>query len=134
MSDEEKPLQRITELTICGEKYELAANGQGYLVAKTGKDAYGNPVPARINIQDWIKRVEIHEAGCFAGANEALEFNGEERRNSCTCKPTSIGEHIGPSIFDVQAKIQSLIDHLVAAHRQLQTSRDARLGVGKQEE
>lgn len=97
MSDEEKPLQRITELTICGEKYELAANGKGYLVQRIEKDAYGNPIPTTVNISEWLQ-------------------SGE------------------PITYGSSMKVQSLLDHLVTAYRQLQTSRDARLGVGKETE
>jgi hypothetical protein len=101
MSDEEKPLQRITELTICGERYELAANGQGYLVQRTEKDAYGNPIASKVDLETWAK--------------VGIEW-----------------DDYGNDLSKLQEKIQSLLDHLVAAHRQLQTSRDARLGVGKE--
>lgn len=130
--EKEKPLQRITELMICGERYELAANGKGHLVGKTGKDAYGNPIPQVVDIFQWIRRVAFHESGCFASANDELESKGEERRHTCSCPENPEGLMLEPSIYDVVNKIQSLLDHLVTAHRQLQTSRDARLGVGKE--
>lgn len=55
-------LQKISELKIAGEDYELAANGQAYLVQKTDEDAYGNPVAKVIDLEDWVNTNEIDTA------------------------------------------------------------------------
>lgn len=47
-------LQKISELKIAGEDYELAANGQAYLVQKTDEDAYGNPVSRIVELDKWL--------------------------------------------------------------------------------
>lgn len=47
-------LQKIAELKIAGEDYELAANGQAYLVQKSDNDAYGNPVAKTLDLSEWI--------------------------------------------------------------------------------
>lgn len=49
-------LQKIAEIEILGEKYTLAANGEGCLVRldSQDKDAFGNPVARVVPIEGWL--------------------------------------------------------------------------------
>jgi hypothetical protein len=50
MSDQEKqPLQPIAEITLLGEKYDLAKNGSFALV-RTEPDDYGRPRAKRVDV------------------------------------------------------------------------------------
>jgi hypothetical protein len=64
-------LQKIAEIKIDGEDYELAANGQAYLVVKTDEDAYGKPVPRTVDLEEWI----IGTSGFIDGTAPKLIIN-----------------------------------------------------------
>lgn len=53
MSDREKPLQPIAEITLLGEKYDLAKNGTFALV-RTAPDDYGRPRAKRVDIVELL--------------------------------------------------------------------------------
>ncbi len=61
-------LQKISEIKIAGEDYELAANGQAYLVQRTETDAYGKPVAKVIDLEEWI----IGTSGIIDGTDPKL--------------------------------------------------------------
>ncbi len=54
MSADDKPLQKIGELTLAGEHYDLARNGAYCLVRDKGLDAYGRPVAEVVELGPWI--------------------------------------------------------------------------------
>lgn len=96
--EQEKKLQRVFEIEIEGEHYDIAANGHAYLISFSEKDAYLNPIPKKVDLQKWIKE-------------------GLERKDQ--------------GVFSIASRFQVLLNQIVILHRQLQASRDSRLGVGK---
>lgn len=91
-------LQKIVELEILGEKYILAANGEGCLVRFDVEDAFGNPVARVVDLVEWL--------------SEELVIYDEGQ------------SYVSKSVL----KVQALLDELVKAHRSTQSHRDARLG------
>lgn len=50
-----KPLRRITTITLCGDSYDLAINGDHYhLVEHKEPDAYLRPVARKVELNAWL--------------------------------------------------------------------------------
>ena len=47
-------LQKLTDITLSGETYHLAANGQASLVSPQGKDAYGNDFAVKVDLVEFL--------------------------------------------------------------------------------
>lgn len=47
-------LQKLTDITLSGETYHLAANGQAALVSPQGKDAYGNDFAVKVDLAEFL--------------------------------------------------------------------------------
>lgn len=54
MSADTKPLVKVAEIELAGEKMELAKNCKFYLVKPDEPDAYGRPVAKAVDPLDWI--------------------------------------------------------------------------------
>lgn len=47
-------LQKLTEVTISGTLYHLAANGSACLVSPSGTDAYGNEFHVKVDLNEFM--------------------------------------------------------------------------------
>lgn len=61
MSEPEKPLRKIAEIEILGQRYDLARNGRFALVEPREDDAYGRPVSREINLRQWLNSKDTVE-------------------------------------------------------------------------
>lgn len=51
-------LSKVTEIEICGKKYDLARNGKFVLVEPRENDAYGRPVSREVRLWEWTRNPE----------------------------------------------------------------------------
>ena len=47
-------LQKLTDITIAGESFHLAANGSVYLVSLNETDAYGNKFAVKVDLAEYL--------------------------------------------------------------------------------
>lgn len=80
-------LQKIADISICGEEYELAANGQACLVVREKEDAYGNKIASVVNLEVWLGECEFTDTcmrvqalmDLLVSAYRALQSNRDAR-------------------------------------------------------
>lgn len=54
-------LQKLTDITLSGETYHLAANGQAALVSPQGKDAYGNDFAVKVDLVEFLTENRVQK-------------------------------------------------------------------------
>lgn len=75
MSEEQKPLQKVSEVELQGKKYDLARNGQFYLAVE-GRDCYGRPSTDVVDLANWLHAGRGLPAGCVEKIQALLDALG----------------------------------------------------------
>lgn len=81
MASDKSPLQKIAEIEIAGEKFDLAKNGTCCLVT-TVIDAYGQPKGEAVDLEKWLftgtaKQAQTRQEEIIAKVDALLNLLGD---------------------------------------------------------
>jgi hypothetical protein len=75
-------VEKIAEVEIAGEKYDLASNGRGRLVTNEKIDIYGKSIAEEVDLVEWIGISNVKSISRVQGLIDLLVQYARQLRQS----------------------------------------------------